>query len=75
MIVSFTTSAGSTYHLDHTNHRFMQSAPVSREGDLFNVPQVVVGKRVQIWTNPPDPSKAAKVIETGVVLNRTVTLD
>lgn len=77
MIVTFTTSLGSKYHLDHTNRTFVQELPHERSGPMWNYPSVVVGKRVEILTapSPTDEGKVARVIKTGIVSSREVTLE
>lgn len=75
MIVSFTTSTGSKFHIDHTNRTFAQEEPLVREGPLYNTPSVRVGERVEIWTKPTQPGKVATVFVTGVVRTREVTLE
>jgi hypothetical protein len=76
MIVTFNTRLGSRYHIDHTNNRFVQELPTFREGPLFNKPNVTIGKPVEIWTTPISGSLGiARVIQTGVVVSREVTLE
>lgn len=73
MIVTFTTSTGSKYHIDHSNHTFVQELPGERVGKLLNTPSVRTGERVEIWTEPNEPGKVARVIITGVVVSREVS--
>jgi hypothetical protein len=73
MIVTFTTAIGSKYHIDHTNHTFVQELPVERTGPLYNTPSVVVGKRVEIWTAPTEPGQVARVMITSPVRTREVS--
>lgn len=76
MIVSFTTSSGAVYHLDHDNNHFVQETPILREGNLYNKPVVKIGQRVVIWTDPPasHPQSVGKAIQTGIVTKREVSL-
>lgn len=73
MIVSFTTSMGTRYHIDHENKQFVQETPQQRSGPLFNVPTVRIGKRVEIWT--ADANSKIRVISTAPVKHREVTLE
>ena len=75
--MSFVTRCGSKYHIDHTNNLFAQESPILREGPLWNKPIVVIGKRVEIWTCPAhgSDSEVARVIQTGVVVSREVSLE
>lgn len=73
MIVSFTTSMGTRYHIDHANKQFVQEVPTKRSGPLFNTPVVRIGKRVEIWTT--DADSKIRVISTAPVKLREVTLE
>lgn len=72
MIVSFKTSAGSQYHLDHTNKMWVQEKPVLRNGPLYNLPVVKVGHSVEIQTEDPIGNCPLKVIVTSPVVTREV---
>jgi hypothetical protein len=73
MIVTFVTSTGSKYHIDHTNHVFAQEEPIFREGPLYNTPSVRIGEPVEIWTKPAEPGRVARVFITGKVVSREVS--
>jgi hypothetical protein len=73
MIVSFTTTMGTRYHIDHANKQFVQETPKHRAGPLFNTPTVKIGKRVEIWT--ADTDSKIRVISTAPVKLREVTLE
>lgn len=73
MIVSFVTEAGAKYHIDHTNKQWVQESPEVRSGPLFNQPQVIKGKKVEIWT--ADANRPVRVIITTRVVEREVTLE
>lgn len=76
MIVRFVTDGGSRYTLDHRAKQFIRKSPDGKkeEGPLWNLPQVVKGKRVMISTKPHGRG-VVRVIQTGIVRDREVVLD
>lgn len=75
MIVSFTTAAGSKFHLDHTNKMWVQEVPTLRNGPLYNLPSVRVGRPVEIQTEDPTGKTPLKIIITAPVTERDIRLE
>jgi hypothetical protein len=73
MIITFKTSAGSIYHIDHSAKSWVQEKPTLRMGPLYNIPAVRIGRKVEIQTCDPKGRCALKIIETSVVVSREVS--
>jgi hypothetical protein len=75
--IRFTTKEGSEWLIDHAEHSFTQLKPRRRKGHLWNLPSVLVGKKVVICTpniEGKHPSIPLRMIETAVVTSRRVSL-
>lgn len=73
VVVNFQTRRGAVYSLNHNTKEFLQVAPNTRRGPLWNSPSVKVGERVTIWTS--SEGTAARVIETDIVVKREVSFE